>query len=226
MTRSRNILFAIGLATAVFIPACMVSGGGTMSASTTAVVYSEPPPDQVEPVTVRPGQVWIKGRWDWRNGQWVWVSGRWEAERQGRTWSHGRWERRGNQWHWIEGTWVASSDPGGGAEPYPEPVVRDHRDPDRGRPMPGGGGYPTAAPPPLRTESYGAARSGYIWVSGHWDWRNGQWAWVDGHWERAQANKVWVPGRWELQGNYYVWIEGRWDRGGQPPGPVVRDHRD
>lgn len=230
MMRSRNILFAIGMAIAALASACVVSGSGTMSATTTPVVYSAPPSPRDEPITERPGQVWIRGRWDWRDGDWVWIGGRWEAERRGRTWSDGRWERRGNQWHWIEGTWVVSTEPA--AEPGGVVVTETRTDygDDHRRTTSGGvvssGGYPTAAPPPLRTENSGSPRAGYIWVGGHWDWRNGQWAWIAGHWERARANLVWVPGRWELQGNYYVWIEGRWDRGGGRPGPVVRDHRD
>lgn len=88
-------------------------------------------------------------------------------------------------------------------------VVRDHRT-GGGAAPPANPMYPTAAPPPLRTENYGAARAGFIWVTGRWDWRGGKWEWVAGHWERERANSVWIPGRWELQGNYYVWIDGRW----------------
>jgi len=89
----------------------------------------------------------------------------------------------------------------------------------------GAGTYPTSAPPPPRTESYGT-RAGFVWQPGRWDWRGGQYQWVDGHWERERANQAWIAGRWELQGNYYVWIEGRWgDRPAAPSGPEVRDHR-
>ena len=84
MTRSRNILFGLGLAIAASTPACMVSGSGTVGVSTTpVVVYNEPPADQVEAMPERPGYVWVKGRWDWRNGQWAWIGGRWEAAAPG-----------------------------------------------------------------------------------------------------------------------------------------------
>ena len=63
MIRSRNILFVLGLVIAG-APACMVSGSGTMRVSATPVVYNEPPAEQVEEVTVRPGYVGVKGRWD------------------------------------------------------------------------------------------------------------------------------------------------------------------
>ena len=46
-------------------PACVVSGRGTIAVDTTPVVYSEPPPPQVETVEARPGFVWVRGRWNW-----------------------------------------------------------------------------------------------------------------------------------------------------------------
>jgi hypothetical protein len=91
----------------------------------------------------------------------------------------------------------------------------------------GGGGtvvisaWPTAAPPALRVETM-APRSGFIWITGRWDWRNGNWAWVDGHYERERANQAWIAGRWELQGNRWIWVEGRWD---VRASGNVRDHR-
>lgn len=261
MKRSAKLIFVLGLAFAAASTGCVVRGRahGHVGVSTTpVVVYQEPPPDQVETVTVRPGYVWVRGRWDWRGGQWVWIGGRWERERANYTWSPGRWERRGSSWHWVEGNWVAggsatvTSGPGPNPAGQPGgvtvhggghvhgggggPVVRDHRDP-AGAPggvvVNGGGGgsvvvdaRPRQPPPAPRTESFGAPRDGYVWISGRWDWRNGQWAWVDGHWERKRANMVWNPGRWENQGGYYVWIEGSWGPG-QPAqqGPVIRDHR-
>src|SRR5690606_34808970 len=109
MKRSRHLLLVLALA----MPACAVSGHGSMRVQSSAhVVYEEPPPPRHEHVTVRPGFVWVKGRWDWRNGQWVWVDGHWERERAGYYWQEGRWERRGNQWVWVEGSWqVASTTP-------------------------------------------------------------------------------------------------------------------
>jgi len=236
MTRTRHLFVALGLSIAAGIaaPGCVVRGSGHIS--TTPVVYQEPPQPQVEPVAERPGYVWIRGRWDWQNGQWQWLGGRWERARGGYAYSDGRWERRGSSWHWVEGTWTVSgggnvdvSNASGGVVVTDTPNrggghVHDNR--GGGQPPPdvsnasggvvvtdtnprGGGMYPTVAPPPARAETVNPRR-GYIWVSGRWDWTNGNWAWVDGHWEREKANAVWIPGRWELQGSYYVWVDGRW----------------
>ncbi len=241
MTRSGRLIIAFGLAVSAGIaaPGCAVRGSGYVGASsTTPVVYQEPPQPQVEQVSDRPGHVWVRGRWDWRNGQWNWIGGHWEQQRQGYAWSEGRWERRGRSWHWIEGNWSVTTQVDGGTnnggwQPNPQGPANT-RDP--AGPTSSGGGasvtvsggmYPTAAPPPVRVESYGNPRTGFIWVAGRWNWINNNWTWVDGHWERERANMQWYPGRWELQGNYYVWIDGRWDRAGAQPtqGPVIRDHR-
>jgi WXXGXW repeat (2 copies) len=246
MIRSRNLLFVLALGIAG--SACAVRGTATMSGSSGGgVVYQEPPAPQADvPGSARPGFIWIRGRWDWRGGQWTWVGGHWERERAGYSYNEGRWERRGNGWYWVEGTWVTggavvdtSNAPGGttvtsgaGHDHHPGHhgggggVVDTSNSPGGTTVTSGAGGqYPTAAPPPPRSESYGS-KSGFVWVTGRWDWRGGQWAWVDGHWERERANQVWIAGRWELQGNYYVWIEGRWGtRGQQQSGPQVRDHR-
>ena len=257
MTRSGSLILAFGLALSAGIaaPACMVRGSGYVGASTTPVVYQEPPQPQVETVNERPGYVWVGGRWDWQNSQWTWIGGHWDRDRAGYAWSQGRWERRGSSWHWIDGTWSASvttgpaNDGGNGWQPNTQGPANGGAPPaDNGG---GGGGwqpntqgpanggatvsvnvsaggmYPTQAPPPMRVENFGAPRTGFLWVSGRWNWANGNWAWVDGHWERERANMQWITGRWELQGNYYVWVEGRWDRAGAQPttGPVIRDHR-
>lgn len=256
MTRTSLIVaFGLALSAGIAAPGCAVRGSGYVGVSSTPVVYQEPPQPQVEQVSTRPGHLWVRGRWDWQNGQWQWIGGHWERERAGYAWNEGRWERRGNSWHWIDGTWGASGtvmvNDGGGANGW-QPNTQgpanggappaDNNPPNNGGtgwqpnthgpanggapPAVGGGMYPTVAPPPMRVENYGAARSGFTWVSGRWAWRSGNWAWEDGHWERERANQMWVAGRWELQGNYYVWVEGRWDRQApQPQGPVVRDHR-
>jgi hypothetical protein len=248
MIRSRHLLLVLALA----MPACMVSGRGTMAVETGAVVvYEEPPPPRAEvQVHSRPGFVWVRGRWDWRGGQWVWVDGHWERERAGHHWQEGRWDRRGNQWVWVEGRWhtgsVTPPPTVGGAQggvvvteghhghhghqghhAPPPPANTGTASAQGGVTVTGGAtAYPTAAPPPVQVETV-SPKAGHIWIAGRWDWRGGRWEWVPGHWERERANHVWVTGRWELQGNRWVWVDGRWDvrAAPAPQGPKVRDHR-
>src|SRR5262245_7356881 len=111
MNRTRRIMSALALAlvVATTASACVVTATGRARFRGGAVVvYDEPPAPRYEQVTVRPGQVFIRGHWGWQNNQWVWTNGYWESQRTGYVWADGYWERRGNSWHWIEGRWTAS----------------------------------------------------------------------------------------------------------------------
>lgn len=68
------------------------------------------------------------------------------------------------------------------------------------------------APPPLRVETAPAARRGYVWTPGYWNWRNNRHVWVAGRYVRERpgyvyAAPIWVDrgGRWEMQ-------RGAWSR--------------
>jgi hypothetical protein len=50
-------------------------------------------------------------------------------------------------------------------------------------------------------------------VTGHWQWKNGNWDWVAGHWEREKARKRWRDGRWHDKGGRWEWVDGGWDDG-------------
>lgn len=203
------LAFVLGLAAG-----CTASGHLSVTVHATRAP-GPPPQDKVENPGVKAGFVWIHGSWNHQNGQWTWIEGHWERERAGYRHNRGRWEQRGTGWTWIEGDWVAV-----GAD-APRPEVRDHREErPEVRDHRSEGGHPTAAPPPLRVENHGPAKSGMVWIAGRWDWRNGAWAWIDGHWERARASQTWRPGRWELQGSFYVWIDGTWGADDR-----TRDHR-
>jgi hypothetical protein len=151
MTR-KNILASLGFAALVALPSmgCVVhgraSGGAYVSGPTVTVVEveQEPPPPRHEVVVVRPGFVWISGRWTWSGGRYVWADGYYERERAGYIYAPGRWERRGRGHVWVDGRWNASARVNAG-ERYDDRQdvrVRDHRgrddrrDDDRGN---GGG---------------------------------------------------------------------------------------
>jgi len=75
------------------------------------------------------------------------------------------------------------------------------------------------APPAPRSERVPAARRGYIWDAGHWEWRRNQHVWVAGKWIRDRKGYVYNPptwrerdGRWELQRS--AWVRGNRDNDG------------
>lgn len=169
----------------------------------------------------RAGYAWQQGEWQPRNGSWHWVGGQWTAS-------------GGGSGTIVTGNGAVIVD-GHGHGQGPRDQVQDHRYPNNhgtppvivnngpgplvagngaGTVIVGNGGVtiigPTAAPPPLRVESPGPNRKGYVWIEGAYQWSNNQYEWVSGHWERSKANHVWQPVRWELRGNVYIRIGGEW----------------
>jgi hypothetical protein len=65
-----------------------------------------PPVLREERWEVRPGFLWIRGRWEWRDGEWAWMSGHYERERTGYLWREPRWELRDGAYVKVEGSWV------------------------------------------------------------------------------------------------------------------------
>jgi hypothetical protein len=95
-----------------------------------------------------------------------------------------------------------------------QPETRDHR---RRPPPPTADVGPTEAPPPLKVEAP-AAKAGFVWITGRWDWRVNKWEWVAGHWERERAGKRWRDGRWDRRDNRWVYVDGEWiDANAAPP---------
>jgi hypothetical protein len=147
----------------------------------------------------------------------VWVEGHYEYRGDNYVWVNGHWERARKDKRFRQGRWVLEGDyyvwtPGGWEDLLP---------------------YPTKPPPAPREERV-QPRRGFIWVAGHYDWRDGEYVWVEGSWERERGGKRWRDGRWDNQGGRYVWNPGDWEDAPQapqapqyptqpPPGP--RDER-
>lgn len=100
-------------------------------ATVTVEIEEKPPQPQVWVTEVRPGFVFVQGRWHRQGGRWVWHAGHWERTRANQMWVDGRWERRGRGHVWVEGRWEA----GGRVDSGPD--VRDHRRNDPPPPAPG-----------------------------------------------------------------------------------------
>jgi hypothetical protein len=112
---------------------------------------------------------------------------------------------------------------------FAQPTTRDHREPapdSRRRPPPPAptAAGPTEAPPTPR-EEHQAARAGFVWIPGKWDWK-GRWDWTAGHWERERAGKQWRAGHWDKNGASWSWSEGEWIAAGAAIPPPDGDHHD
>ncbi len=77
---------------------------------------------------------------------------------------------------------------------------------------PVGVAYLTTAPPGDRVEVVTTSPgTHYVWVGGHWAWRDNNYSWVTGSWVLPTAGySVWVPGRWNHDGHGWYWTDGRW----------------
>jgi hypothetical protein len=81
--------------------------------------------------------------------------------------------------------------------------------------------------PPAEAQPPAPAATGYSWVAGYYEFRDGAWIWRPGRWiagtirpmppltqesmtPAPSAGARWVPGHWTFAGNDWVWISGRW----------------
>ena len=72
--------------------------------------------------------------------------------------------------------------------------------------------YVDIAPPAPRYEVVPAARPGYVWQPGYWDWRHNRHSWVNGYWVKERPGMYWHPNRWEQHDGRWVLERGTWDR--------------
>lgn len=68
------------------------------------------------------------------------------------------------------------------------------------------------APPPARVEVVPAARVGYVWVPGFWEWRGHHHVWVSGRWVRERRGYLYAPARWEEVNGRWIYRPGVWHR--------------
>ena len=72
--------------------------------------------------------------------------------------------------------------------------------------------YVRTAPPSDRVEVISTSPGDrYVWVGGHWGWRDPDYFWVPGSWMLPAASfTAWVPGHWAHDGNGWFWVDGHW----------------
>ena len=69
------------------------------------------------------------------------------------------------------------------------------------------------APPAPRHEWVPAARPGYVWAPGYWDYRYNQYHWVSGHWERERVGYYYTAPTWVQNGDRWQLERHGWRRG-------------
>lgn len=120
--------FALAAALASGAAGCVVRAHGYVRAPAPVAVVEvqeAPPPPRVYVTEVRPGFVFVQGRWHRHGNRWEWRDGYWERQRSNQVWVDGRWERRGRGHVWVEGRWRAGGNNGNNGNHNGQ--VRDHR---------------------------------------------------------------------------------------------------
>lgn len=70
------------------------------------------------------------------------------------------------------------------------------------------------APPPPRHEAVPAARRGYVWAPGYWNYSGHRYVWTKGHWERERHGYAYRRTEWRDDGHGgWTMVRGGWGRG-------------
>jgi len=72
------------------------------------------------------------------------------------------------------------------------------------------------APPPPRIETMPAARRGYVWAPGYWNWDGRRHDWVAGHWETERRGYQFRRAEWVRERDGWRLDRGGWINGPQP----------
>jgi hypothetical protein len=71
----------------------------------------------------------------------------------------------------------------------------------------------STAPPAPRHEVVPAARPGWVWAPGHYEWRGGEYAWIEGSWMRERAGYEYREPHWVQRGDGSWYLVGNnWER--------------
>jgi hypothetical protein len=179
-------------------PVVLAEGGGW---------HDAPPPPPMERVRPRRGFVWVEGGYDWRGRRYVRLPGHWERVRPGRHWHGGHWEWQGDHYGWSRGDWAD-----GPAYDAPPQMVVDNPAPP--------------PPPPPRVMPPPPPRSGFVWIAGAQEWRDGRYVWIEGRWEHERPGDAWRAGHWDRDGARQGWHPGGWEHGDGDRGDHDRGDHD
>ncbi|MDR3389304.1 MAG: YXWGXW repeat-containing protein [Rudaea sp.] len=67
------------------------------------------------------------------------------------------------------------------------------------------------APPAPQVEIVPAARVGYVWAPGYWNYDGHQHVWSNGHYIREHRGHQWVNDSWEQRGTRWHHEAGHWN---------------
>jgi WXXGXW repeat (2 copies) len=66
------------------------------------------------------------------------------------------------------------------------------------------------SPPAAQSENVPAARKGYAWSPGFWDWRGTRYVWMKGEWVREKPGYRWEGWHWVGEAGRWYFVQGRY----------------
>jgi hypothetical protein len=69
----------------------------------------------------------------------------------------------------------------------------------------------SSAPPAPLYERMPAARHGYLWAPGHWEWRGQRHQWMQGYWIAERPGYVYAAPSWYQRGGGWYMEPARWN---------------
>lgn len=66
------------------------------------------------------------------------------------------------------------------------------------------------APPPPRVEVVPAARVGYVWAPGYWNWNGHHHVWMGGRWMGERRGYHYAPNEWVQRNGHWHFNQGGW----------------
>ncbi|AVR96538.1 thrombospondin type 3 repeat-containing protein [Pseudoduganella armeniaca] len=80
------------------------------------------------------------------------------------------------------------------------------------------------APPPPRHEHVPAARPGYAWTPGYWQWSGHRYTWHRGEYVRTRAGQRWNAPAWHERNGRWEFERGGWRAGDRDHDGVANRH--
>src|SRR5450830_1330818 len=79
------------------------------------------------------------------------------------------------------------------------------------------------APPEPRHENVPAARRGYVWTPGYWNWNGRRYVWHKGQYVKARSGYHYNAPAWHERDGRWEFSRGEWRHGDGVPNRVDRD---
>jgi hypothetical protein len=155
-----------------------------------SIIPLQPPSPLEEQLSYQtdPQAIWIEGYWDWsfELSDFVWCSGCWRNPPPGYEWISGYWVKMNEGWVRIRGFWSDI--------PESQLIFINQTPPD-----------------PYNENPQNPPTNDYFWMSGYWQYEQGNYVWYEGKWEKLDKKWIYAPPKYMWRPDGYVFVPAFWD---------------